>query len=550
MRQFWDRFISPNLAEDPGGAQWLADKRYRQWLTVIALCMLTGAALTWSLQFCNAHDADSVILSIMARQKLTLFYWGQNRYMNLLPVLTAWIDDISMNQQVQVWLRASLAAAFPLFVIVLLKPRASLLLCFAAALAALLTVFDLDLIRILWTDGQPYGVSMALMTVAMLLTSRLADKGLAVRAVLVTVGFGLAAVAMLVNASLVIVMAPLFGLLVLFTPSIQNVLLLIMSLAGYAISKKLSTWIGGREYDNILFDPANLATAWNRILSGVDGTALALLAFLFIGGLIVIQVRHRAMRSGGDPVIAPLAVRSLALSVACLIYMLLVPNIEWVILNISHVRYYGLILVLVICMFAIVTVEALVAGERRVGRALAPAAVLAAAVVLFRTSWPMAFPLSQQCSFIGMAPGSAAVSSPDFARMALDKNIHLILGDYWKVWPTVYEAIKRSGRDDIYGMTLRAEEMRPQILSRLASNADEHLLCTDQDMQVCLQWLTFSLGSGEYHGKPLSDAIQVVEEGTTPAGQPYRIIDLIEGDPIQAGEPDAAGVSDGNGQGR
>src|SRR3954465_8487013 len=101
-------------------------------------------------------------------------------------------------------------------------------------------------------------------------------------------------------------------------------------------------------------------------------------------------------------------------------------------------------------MFAIVTVEALVAGERRVGRALAPAAVLAAAVVLFRTSWPMALPLSQQCSFIGMAPGNAAASSPYFARMALDRNIHLILGDYWKVWPTVYEAIKQSGRDDIY----------------------------------------------------------------------------------------------------
>jgi hypothetical protein len=545
MRQFWVRFISPNLAEDPGGAQWLADRRYWQWLTVIALCLLTGAVLTWSLQFCNAHDADSVILSIMARQKLTLFYWGQNRYMNLLPMLIAWIDDISMNQQVQVWLRASLAAAFPLFVIVLLRPRASLLLCFAAALAALLTVFQLDLIRILWTDGQPYGLSLALMTGAMLLTSRLSGRGLAKRAAFVIVGFGLVVLAMLVNASLLIVMAPLFGLLILFAPSIQNVLLLVMSLGGYGVSKKLSNWIGGREYDNIIFDPTNLATAWNRILSGVDGTALGLLAFLFLSALIVTQVRHRSVRNGGDPVIAPLAVRSLALSVACLIYMLLVPNIEWVILNISHVRYFGLILVLITCMFAIVTVDALVDGERQVGRALAPAAMLVAAAVLFRTSWPIAFPLSQQCSFIALAPGSAAKSSPDFARLALDRNIHLILGDYWKVWPAVYDAMKLSGRDDIYGLTLRAEEMRPQILSRLDTNADEHLLCTEMDMAVCMQWLTFSLGSGEYDGKPLSDAIQVVEEGKTPAGQHYRIIDLKESD-----EPRDTKVSVEDGQDR
>jgi len=45
-----------------------------------------------------------------------------------------------------------------------------------------------------------------------------------------------------------------------------------------------------------------------------------------------------------------------------------------------------------------------------------------------------------------------------------------------------------------------------------------------------LQWLTFSLGSGEYHSKPLSDAMQIVEEGRTTTGQPYRIIDLKEGD--------------------
>lgn len=545
MRQFWAHLISPNLAEDPGGAQWLADKSYRHWLTVIALCLLTGTVLTWSLRFCNAHDADSVILSIMAQQKLTLFYWGQNRYMNLLPVVTAWIDDISTNQQVQVWLRASLAAAYPLFVIVLLRPKASLLLCFAAALAALLTIFQFDLIRILWTDGQPYGLSLALMTGAMLLTSRLGGRGIAWPLACVVLGSVLVVLAMLVNASLIIVAAPLFGLLILFAPSIQNVLLLAMSLGGYMVSKKLSNWIGGHEYDNIILDPANLSTAWNRIMAEVDGTALGLLAFLFVGGLIVTQMRHRAARSGGDPVVAPIAVRSIALSVACLIYMMLVPNIEWVILNISHVRYFGLILVLVTCLFAVVIVETLVDGERRIGMALAPPVLLMAALVLFRTSWPIAFPPSDQCSFIATEPGGAAQSSEYYARVALDRDIHLILGDYWKVWPAVFEAIRLSGREDIYGMTLRAEEMRPQILSRLDGNADERLLCTDRDMQVCLQWLTFSLGSGEYHGKPLSEAIEVVEEGTTPAGQYYRIIDLKEGEPM----PDAA-LSEGSGQSR
>jgi hypothetical protein len=257
------------------------------------------------------------------------------------------------------------------------------------------------------------------------------------------------------------------------------------------------------------------------------------------------QMRLRATRSVGAPMVAPIVVRSIALSVACLIYMLLVPNIEWVILNLSHVRYYGLILVLVISMFAVVIVETLVDGERRISMALAPPALLMAVVVLFRTSWPIAFPPSEQCSFIAMEPGSDTQSSEYFARIALDRDIHLILGNYRMVWPAVFEAIRLSGRSDIYGMTLRAEEMRPQILSRLDGNADEHLLCIDEDLQVCLQWLTYSVGSGEYHGKPLSEAIEIVEEGKTPAGQYYRIIDLKEGDLVPGAE-----LSEGSGQSR
>jgi hypothetical protein len=110
----------------------------------------------------------------------------------------------------------------------------------------------------------------------------------------------------------------------------------------------------------------------------------------------------------------------------------------------------------------------------------------------------------------------------------VDRNIHLIVGDYWKVWPSVDEAMRLSGQKDFYGMAERAEEVRERILDRLSRNPNEHILCIDDDLALCVQSLTHTIGASEYQGKSISAAVQIVEEGKTPAGASYRIIDLKE----------------------
>jgi hypothetical protein len=36
-------------------------------------------------------NADTLIQSIMSLQKLTIFYWGQNRFASVVPFLLSWI---------------------------------------------------------------------------------------------------------------------------------------------------------------------------------------------------------------------------------------------------------------------------------------------------------------------------------------------------------------------------------------------------------------------------------------------------------------------------
>src|ERR1019366_9076373 len=45
---------------------------------------------SWVLMFgeyTHVHDADSVLPAIMSVEKLTWYYWGQDRFRNLLPFL-------------------------------------------------------------------------------------------------------------------------------------------------------------------------------------------------------------------------------------------------------------------------------------------------------------------------------------------------------------------------------------------------------------------------------------------------------------------------------
>ncbi len=81
------------------------------------LILLGSAALTLGH---DLQDADGVLPAIMSVQHLTWYYWNQNRFANLLPLLASPVRNVAWNLLVQVFLRQLCGFASILFALQLL----------------------------------------------------------------------------------------------------------------------------------------------------------------------------------------------------------------------------------------------------------------------------------------------------------------------------------------------------------------------------------------------------------------------------------------------
>src|SRR5262249_16840898 len=126
--------------------------------------------LPWSAAFCM-HNADSLLTAIISVTKITPYYWAQNFFGNLLPIMTSRITNIDANFMTQVTLRSLFATATPFVCILIMKPRAPLAMTFGFTLALLLICLTHSTIHSFWIDVEPYGTSAALLAAAIAVTN-------------------------------------------------------------------------------------------------------------------------------------------------------------------------------------------------------------------------------------------------------------------------------------------------------------------------------------------------------------------------------------------
>ena len=84
-----------------------------------------------------------------------------------------------------------------------------------------------------------------------------------------------------------------------------------------------------------------------------------------------------------------------------------------------------------------------------------------------------------------------------------------VAGDYWTVWPAVFMAISKSGRQ-FYGVAYRGEGARQPILRALHINPRPIILCIGQPLASCTARLSDVLGS------PLNRRASVIGTGNLP----------------------------------
>lgn len=381
----------------------------------------------------DRHDADSLLPVLVSLQHWTPFFWGQDRFGMLVPLLALPFRHPLANLLVQDWLTTAFALGAPFLAALYFDGGGSWMaagwLANAFLLSLLSPTFQFD-----WLVRQPYAISLSLSFAGLLVMRR---PG----AVNITAGVLLLVLAHWVNLAVALVIIP--SVLVAPRRRVDAVLAAAFAvLVGYWIARTYGAH--ARTIVAAEFLPvAEWPVAALRLLQACARNVQHawLLASIAIAALGATIISHRTRRQAVSGAAARLCL-------VAVVYWLAIATLTHVQLNLYFPRYMLPSVMLVGTAMAIAVAAMLPLAET----AATAGATLVCAVCVF-----------------------AAFGLPSVARLTrtLDRNYGAltsevietgataIVGGYWTVWPAVFHAnlVLRDtdARPPIWGVTFRSE---------------------------------------------------------------------------------------------
>ncbi len=385
------------LSERYGWAFWCAA------VAGVAYCVAAGPAI-------NTVNADSLVPVFVSLEKLTLFYWGQDRFGMLLPVLASPVHDGFWNLMLQntmgtVLFLAGAAGAFRALNIY--RPVACALI-----LLAILLVFPGDnLVLLLLTTNQSYGPALGCYGLAVYCYRSPRRGARAAALILMTIGtWTNAAVGLLAACSAV----ALFLL-----PGARRAAraLLIGSGLSLAVHLLLQQWAARPLVDvshAVFPSPDTIPPlAWSFVL---DALAAAGRSFWVVAGILwalAVVVAHRDPRLRREiPVLVVMAAGATIYALAMALFFQ------------GRGRHLAPILPLIIGMPLAVMV-------RRYPRVLRSRGLPVAVVVALVLQTGLAMPATVRRDLL-------ATLSTGKELGLFAKSVSVVTGDYWEVWPLAF----------------------------------------------------------------------------------------------------------------
>lgn len=422
------------------------------------------------------QNADGLLLTIMSLQKLTLFFWEQDRFANLGPLLTAWITDPTTNAYAQLLLRIICGLLAPLFFTAQIFRRPASIWR-ATTIASLLVAISGGrwLAHEFFIEASPYGMSFA--------TAGLA--GLILRAPrkipATTAAFALLLVAYTLNFGLITIALPLVGLMALLLPTRERMRLAILHFAAAAIGQILPA-IAAPDFRTPMSTSLTRETLTNLLRSIAEGTdlifALATILPMALAAAIILWKKPGLLRYS-------LPITAILLAVAAL-NITAIASLRWVAMNGFNLRYvipaHLLLMSLGGCALTLAIRVLTRTTQTRT------AAFLALSVALLLTAQNR---LTRQRNaerdiiIAAQAPIAQAI-----AAHAIRLKLDAIVGSHWEVWPAIFMATQY--RHDaqiqgppILGITLHGGTMRRQFGANFAATGKLRLACVDLGAGAC-----------------------------------------------------------------
>lgn len=414
---------------------------------VIILCSLgvfAGLLLPMSGLLAGTQDGDGALTALISTQKLTWYFWGQDRLLNLLPALALPFRDPEMNLHVQVFMRAALAFLSPIGALCLFRGSwrsAPIVVAVSQCLIALAlspyASFNM------WVQHNPCGTSLVLFAISAFLCQAPTRW---------RQGLGLVALFLAYAVNLALIIWSLPFLAVGFAFGIRDRRWLMAFAAGNLLALILA-WAHAHWFGEAATKFA-LHPSLDAVLSGYRSLAaevdLRIAVALFVAAVVAAIVRRS--RESTMAILVALGMVAAVGAISCL---------DWLQTNVFNIRYFLTFITVFVSCCVYVIFRALPQSLLRLSFQSAAAACCGAVMFLVPMRGMSATPFE-------LMDARWREASEVAAQMALDSHASLIVGDFWDVWPVVMDArsdsMKRVGSNDvIYGAAFRGHVLRRKI---------------------------------------------------------------------------------------
>lgn len=437
-----------------------------RWTAALAIA-LPSAASAWSLGGPQLN-ADTILFSVMSHQKVTLFYWGQNRLANLVPALLWPVRDLNWNLAAVLLVHALGWHGLLWLVARAVQPertREGTLPTYALLVALTHLLLTPEARYVLIAEGQPYALSYLALGLSwpwLVQRPMVLRKSLA-GAALLAAGLGL-------NPGLV----PAVGALAAATagatrqwrrPAAALALAAVLTLLWQGLARQVGVDEGGHNY--FAWQAADQkAHLWQVVDNIAAATRWPWLAAVLagIGGLLPWTLLGRRTLA------APTRWLTAGLALLAGAWLLLFSSNAWVLTNHLHFKYFFPIFLALIWGLALLLAQAVELTRERLQGPPPRHLTLPAAAVLLLACPALGGEARWKVQSFNALDNAQGV----LKRLPRQPGPLLVGGDYWRVWPVVHQALQRG--QQAFGTAERGTAMRDELKNLLPSQGDDNAL--------------------------------------------------------------------------
>ncbi len=409
----------------------LSDRQ--QWLAVGGVLAILAAWMGFGTLHAFQHS-DSFLPVLVSTQHWTPFFWGQDRFGMLIPLLAMPVRDPLANLLAQGWVMTLAALAAPFAVARFLGRHTSGWVAIGAVTNVLLLGLTPHAVHFDWLVAQPYGLSIFLGFAGLLVVTD--DSSWRSAAAL-----ALLSLACWVNLGIAVMLA-----IAAIAVGPRRARLLTFVILAAALGLLLSRYLATVHTVASLVAVRQWPVAWYRLSENALGVVDSRRAAIAVGICVAVIVAW--LRMIGRPMTGhPIAVAVLACGITFVVGTSL-----WVEMNGYSARYMYPTLMLAGLGASTVFVALL-------ARWTAGVSVVALAVLTVITVMRFGAPSLERIEQRLDAPLRQPVTA------ALNSGATVFAGDYWGVWPGVFYAnlvlVRSHSSSRVFGLASRSEATDP-----------------------------------------------------------------------------------------